>query len=63
MKRFILSASLILLGAAAISPAALANPASTGSVATKQVSTAREISENATFHDLIRFNRDSRGKN
>ncbi len=50
MKRFILSASLVVLGLSAIAPAAFA----------KQVSTPRELSPTATIHDLVQNNRDMR---
>lgn len=56
MKRFILSASVVLLGVSAIAPAALAGNK-------RQVSTRQEISETATFHDLVRHNRDARNSN
>ncbi len=53
MKRLILSASLILLSAAALAPAALAR---------QQVSTPSSLSENATITDLVQHNRDARSK-
>ena len=55
MKRFILSASIVLLGLSAIAPAALAGNR-------RQASNPNEVSEAATFHDLIRYNRDARSK-
>jgi hypothetical protein len=51
MKRFIISAALVVLGFSAIAPAAFAN----------QVSTPRELSPTATTHDLVQNNRDMRG--
>ncbi len=53
MKRFILSTSLILLGAAAFAPTVLA----------KQLSTPGSLSESATITDLVQYNRDMRSKN
>lgn len=52
MKRFILSMSLVVLGMSAFTPVALA----------KQASTPRELSEDATIHDLVLHNRDQRSQ-
>ena len=52
MKRLILSASLILLGAAAFAPTVLA----------RQLSTPGSLSESATITNLVQYNRDARGK-
>ncbi|KPQ33987.1 MAG: hypothetical protein HLUCCA11_16315 [Phormidesmis priestleyi Ana] len=52
MKRLILSVSLVTLGLASISPAVLAG----------QASTPGQISDAATVIDLVRYNRDVRGK-
>lgn len=54
-SRFVLAATLVVLGLSAIAPAASATQK-------RQVSTPDEISETATFHDLIRHNRDARRK-
>ena len=55
-RQLVLAASLVMLGLGAIAP--------TAAVASshRQVSTAEEVSEDATFHDLIRNNRDARRK-
>ena len=53
MKRFILSASLVLLGVATLAPVALAS---------SQASTPRQLSDGATITDLVRHNRDVRSK-
>jgi hypothetical protein len=50
MKRFILSASLVLVGLSAIAPA----------VSAMQLSTPQEVSDMATIHDLVQHNRDMR---
>lgn len=54
MKRFILSTLVVLIGAAAIAPAGLAQR--------RQVSTPNQVSEGATITDLVQYNRDARGK-
>lgn len=54
-SRLVLAASLVILGFSALAPAASASQ-------NRQVSTPEEISETATFHDLIRHNRDARRK-
>lgn len=51
--RVVLAASLAVLGFSALAPAASATQK-------RQVSTPQEISEDATFHDLLRHNRDAR---
>ncbi|MGB3299264.1 MAG: hypothetical protein WBA76_13415 [Phormidesmis sp.] len=53
MKHLILSASLIVLSAAALAPAAFAR---------QQASTPSSLSENATITDLVQYNRDVRNK-
>ena len=52
MKRFILSASLVVIAAAALAPAALAG----------QASTPQEVSDTATILELVRHNREVRNK-
>lgn len=52
MKYLILSASLILLSATALAPAAFAG----------QLSTPSSLSENATITQLVQHNRDVRSK-
>lgn len=52
MKYLILSASLILLSATALAPAAFA----------RQLSTSSSLSENATITQLVQHNRDARSK-
>ena len=61
MKRYFLSALTILMAATAIAPAALALDSQKTGVR-RQVSTASELSEDATFHDLVRHNRRVRNK-
>ncbi|MFK8185326.1 MAG: hypothetical protein AB8B99_18280 [Phormidesmis sp.] len=56
-QRLVLAASLVALGLSAVAPVASANSGR------RQVSSAAEISEDATFHDLIRHNRDARNNN
>lgn len=51
MKRIALSAFSLMLVAAALAPAAEA-----------QVSVTSELGEEATFIELVRFNRDARNK-
>lgn len=55
-RRLVLAVSLVALGLSAVAPAASAG-------SKRQVSTTQEISEDATFHDLIRHNRDARNNN
>ncbi|MGC1306085.1 MAG: hypothetical protein WA885_02560 [Phormidesmis sp.] len=52
MKRFILSASVVLLGITAFTPIASA----------KQASTSGQLSEGATIHNLVQYNRSERDK-
>ncbi|MEM6596987.1 MAG: hypothetical protein AAF810_05645 [Cyanobacteria bacterium P01_D01_bin.36] len=52
MKRFILSASLVAIAATTLAPDASAN----------QLSVPSELSETATFHELVLHNRDARNK-
>ena len=52
MKRFLLSASVVILGVSAFAPVALAG----------QASTPREISEDASIHELVLHNRSVRDK-
>ncbi len=56
MKRFILSAAVLMLGMSALAPAAFANNG-------LQVSTASNLSDTATLTDLVLHNRDARSKN
>lgn len=72
MKRYLLSALTILLTATAVTSSAQANTisasrldsrAKTSAVPRRQVSSPSELSEDATFHDLIRHNRRVRNKN
>ncbi|MBE9063459.1 hypothetical protein [cf. Phormidesmis sp. LEGE 11477] len=51
MKRIALSAFALLLSAAALAPAAQA-----------QASTPQELGEGTSFIELVRYNRDARGK-
>ena len=60
MKRYILSAFTLLVAAAVVAPAAQALDTHTS--LRRQVSTPAELSEDATFHDLIRHNRRVRNK-
>ncbi len=53
MKRFILSASVVMLGMSAFAPIASAS---------SQASTPDQISSEATIHDLVLYNRDVRDK-
>lgn len=53
MKRFILSASAVVLGMSAFAPVALAS---------SQASTPDQISADASIHELVLFNRDVRDK-
>ncbi len=55
MKRFILSAAVLMLGMSALAPAALANRGS-------QVSTVRQLSDTTTLTGLVNHSRDARGK-
>ncbi len=59
MKRYLLSALTVLLAATAVTSAAQAN---TSFGPNHQVSTPSELSEDATFHDLLRHNRSVRNK-
>ena len=52
MKRLILSAALVAITATALTPAAFAG----------QASTAQEVSDSATIHELVRHNRRVRDK-
>lgn len=61
MKRYILSALTILIAATAVAPAAQALDTQTKGLR-RQVSTPAELSEDATFHDLVRHNRRVRNK-
>lgn len=58
MKTYILSALTVLMAAAIVAPAAQAGT----NTVRRQVSTPAELSENATFHDLVRHNRRVRNK-
>ncbi|NJM98625.1 MAG: hypothetical protein HC800_17020 [Phormidesmis sp. RL_2_1] len=58
MKRFFLSAVVVLLGMSTLVPMASANSGERGS----QVSTTREVSESASLIDLVRHNRAVRNK-
>ncbi|MEM6254202.1 MAG: hypothetical protein AAF821_14895 [Cyanobacteria bacterium P01_D01_bin.156] len=60
MKTYILSALTVLMAAATVVPAAQA--LETSSMVRTQVSTPEEISEDATFHDLVLHNRSVRNK-
>ncbi|MEL7510299.1 MAG: hypothetical protein AAFN42_23450 [Cyanobacteria bacterium J06554_1] len=60
MKRYILSAVTLLIAATAVAPAAQALDTQTS--LGRQVSTPAELSEDATFHDLVRHNRRARNK-
>ncbi|MGB3291594.1 MAG: hypothetical protein WBB01_01225 [Phormidesmis sp.] len=53
MKRFILSASVVMLGVSAFAPVAFASG---------QASTPREVSEDASIHELVLHNREVRNK-
>lgn len=59
MKRYILSAFMLLIAATAMAPAAQALDTKG---LRRQVSTPAELSEDATFHDLVRHNRRVRNK-
>ena len=52
MKRFLLSASVVMLSASAFAPVAFAS----------QASVPREVSEDASIHELVLHNRDVRDK-
>lgn len=56
MKRLTLSVITLVLAAAAFAPVAQASVRS-------QVSTREELGEDATFVELVRFNRDARNRN
>ena len=65
MKTFFLPALILTMAAAAVP--AQAEPLSASHLETqaksnRQVSTPSELSEDATFHDLIRHNRRARNK-
>ncbi|MEO0396789.1 MAG: hypothetical protein ACFB14_11170 [Leptolyngbyaceae cyanobacterium] len=66
MKYFFLPALILTMAAAAVPAQAETLSASRLEVQTKsalrQVSTPSELSEEATFHDLIRHNRRARNK-
>lgn len=59
MKRYFLSVLTVLITATAVTAAAEAR---TSFNASQQVSTPSELSEDATFHDLVRHNRRVRNK-
>lgn len=56
MKRLTLSVITLVLAATAFAPVAQASVRS-------QVSTRAELGEDATFIELVRFNRDARNRN
>ncbi len=60
MKRTILSALTVLMAVAAVAPVAQALDTQTN--LRRQASTAAELSEDATLHDLVRHNRRARNK-
>ncbi len=59
MKRYLLSALTVLIAATAVTSAAQAR---TSFGPNHQVSAPSELSEDATFHDLLRHNRRVRDK-
>ena len=58
MKTYILSALTVVMAATVIAPAAQAD----GHTVRRQVSSPTELSEDATFHDLVLHNRRVRNK-
>ena len=58
MKRYLLSALTVLMATTAVTTAAQAGTFGPN----HQVSTPSELSEDATFHDLLRHNRGVRDK-
>ncbi|NEQ52392.1 MAG: hypothetical protein F6K11_19995 [Leptolyngbya sp. SIO3F4] len=71
MKRYFLSTLTVLIAAVAIAPAAQANALHTARLQhldtqtkafNRQASSSSELSEDATFHDLVRHNRRVRNK-
>ena len=72
MKRYFLSALTVLIASTAVVSSAQAKTidatrldvqAKTRTGPNRQVSTPSELSEDATFHDLLRHNRRVRNKN
>ncbi|ESA35999.1 hypothetical protein N836_09255 [Leptolyngbya sp. Heron Island J] len=59
MKRYLLSVLTVLVATTAVTSAAQARA---GFGPNHQVSTPAELSEDATFHDLLRHNRGVRDK-
>ncbi len=70
MKHYLLTALTVLIAATAITSSAQANTIAATRLDTqaksarsnRQVSSPSELSDNATFHDLIRHNRRVRNK-